>query len=104
MSNSLCFICSNSKYSKWSSGQTISKKTQLKNSPVHCETPLDIVDDSEVLSSLFDLHDVHETSGELGVGPGLPIDLDQPLLHNRLHLFHAQGILHPVPRENSVKL
>ena len=71
---------------------------------MHCETPLDIVDDSEVLSSLFDLHDVHEASGELGIGPGLPIDLDQPLLHDSLHLLHAQGILHSVPWENSVNL
>ena len=71
---------------------------------MHCETPLDIIDDPEVLSSLLDLHDVHEASGELGVGPGFPIDLDQPLLHDSLHLLHAQGILHPVPWENSVML
>ena len=68
---------------------------------MHRETPLDIVDDPEVLSSLFDLHDVHEAGGELGVGPGLPVDLDQPLLHDSLHLLHAQGIVHPVPWENS---
>ena len=71
---------------------------------MHCETPLDIVDDPEVLSSLLDMHDVHEAGGELGIGPGFPIDLDQPLLHDRLHLLHAQGILHPVPWENSVML
>ena len=71
---------------------------------MHCETPLDIVDDSEVLSSLLDLHDVHEASGELGVSPGLSIDLDQPLLHDSLHLLHTQGILNPVPWENSVML
>ena len=81
---------------------TVSHPAELVGSlrgsdPVDGETSLDVVDDPEVLSSLLDLHDVHEASGELWVSPGLSIDLDQPLLHDRLHLLHAKGILHLVP-------
>ena len=65
--------------------------------PVDGETSLDVVDDPEVLSSLLDLDDIHEAGGELGVGLGLSIDLDQTLLHDRLNLFHAQGILDSIP-------
>ena len=61
------------------------------------EASLDVVDDPEVLAGLVDLDDVHEAGGELGIGPGLPVDLDQSLLHDRLHLFHVQCILHPIP-------
>ena len=39
--------------------------------------------------------------GNLGVGPGLAVNLDQTLLHDSLHLLHTQGIPHPVPWENS---
>merc|ERR1719295_1699078 len=49
--------------------------------PVDGEASLDVIDDPEVLSSLLNLDDVHEPSGELGVSPGLAIDLDQTLLH-----------------------
>ena len=61
---------------------------------MHCEAALHIVDDPEVFASLVDLDDIHEAGGKLGVGPGLAIDLDQPLLHDSLHLLHAQRILH----------
>ena len=73
------------------------KSFTLPQSPVHCEATFHIVDYPEVLPRLVDLDDVHEAGGELGIGPGLPVDLDQPLLHDRLHLFHAQCILHPIP-------
>ena len=64
---------------------------------MHCEATFHIVDDPEVFPSLVDLDDIHEAGGELGISPGLPIDLDQPLLHDRLHLFHVQRILDPIP-------
>ena len=64
---------------------------------MHCEAALHIVDDPEVFASLVDLDDIHEAGGELGVSPGLAINLDQPLLHDSLHLLHAQRILHAVP-------
>ena len=64
---------------------------------MHREAPLDIVDYPKVLSSLLNLDDIHEAGGELWVSPGLAINLDQPLLHDRLHLLHAQSILDPIP-------
>ena len=70
---------------------------QTNQSPVHCETTLYIVDDPEVLSSLLNLDDIHEAGGELWVSPGLAIDLDQALLHDRLHLLHAQSVLDSIP-------
>ena len=65
--------------------------------PVHCETSLYVVYDPKVFTSLVNLDNIHEAGGELGVGLGLSIDLDQTLLHDRLNLFHAQGILDSIP-------
>ena len=64
---------------------------------MHSEAPLHIVDYPEALSSFVNLDNVHEAGGELWVSPGLAIDLDQALLHDRLHLLHAQSILDPIP-------
>ena len=52
---------------------------------VHGETSLDVVDDPEDISSLLDLDDIHEAGGELGVGPGLAVNLAQSLLHDGFH-------------------
>ena len=71
--------------------------------PVDREASLDVVDDPEVLAGLVDLDHVHETGGELGVGPGLAIDLDQALLHDGLHLLHGNGVLQTVPGAEQVK-
>ena len=65
--------------------------------PVDRETSLHVVDDPEVLSGLVDLDDVHEAGGELGVGPGLAVDLDQTLLHDGLHLLHVECVLQTIP-------
>ena len=61
------------------------------------ESSLHVVDDAEVLPSLLNLDDVHEASGELGISPRLAVNLNQPLLHNGLHLLGGQGILQTVP-------
>lgn len=39
-----------------------------------------VVEDSEVLSSSFDAHDVHNTKRELGVSSDLAVDLDESFL------------------------
>ena len=52
---------------------------------MHVERSLDVVDDPEDISSLLDLDDIHEGGGELGVGPGLAVNLAQSLLHDGLH-------------------
>ena len=67
------------------------------------EASLDVVDDPEVLAGLVDLDHVHETGGELGVGPGLAINLDQALLHDGLDLLHGNGVLQTVPGAEQVK-
>ena len=67
------------------------------------EASLDVVDDPEVLAGLVDLDHVHETGGELGVGPGLAINLDQALLHDGLDLLHGDGVLQTVPGVEQVK-
>jgi len=69
--------------------------------PVHSEPSLHIIDNPEVFSSFLNLHHVHESSWELGISPGLPINLHQTLLHDRLHLLHVQGVLQTVPEEES---
>ena len=65
---------------------------------MHSEPALHVVDDPEVLSSLLDLDNIHEASGELGVGPRLAVNLDQTLLHDSLNLLHAQSVLQTVPK------
>ena len=61
------------------------------------EASLDIVDDPEILSGLLNLDDIHEAGGELGVGPGLAVNLDQTLLHDGLNLLHGDSVLQAVP-------
>ena len=68
-----------------------------RSDAVDGESSLNVVDDAEILPSLLNLDDVHEASGELRIGPGLAINLNQPLLHNGLHLLGGQGILQAVP-------
>ena len=65
---------------------------------MHCEATFHIVDDPEVFPSLLNLDDIHEASGELGVSPGLAVNLDQTLLHDGLHLLHGDGVLQTVPK------
>jgi len=70
----------------------------LGGDPVNGESSLHVVDDTEVLSGLFNLDNIHESSRELGISPGLAINLDQPLLEDGLHLLGAQGILQTIPK------
>ena len=69
----------------------------LGGDPVYGESSLNVVDDPEVLSSLLNLDDIHEPSGELWIGSHLPINLDKTLLHNGGDLLHVQGKLQTVP-------
>jgi len=55
--------------------------------PVHGEPALHIIDDSEVLSGLLQLDNIHEAGGELVVGPNLIVNLDQTLLQNIFDLL-----------------
>ena len=64
------------------------------------EPALDIVDEPEVLAGLLNLDDIHESSGELGIGPDLAVNLDQPLLEDGLDLLAGQRIAEPVAQED----
>ena len=47
----------------------------LVGDAVDGEPSLDIIDQTEVLSGLLDLDNIHEAGGEFGVGPDLTVDL-----------------------------
>merc|ERR1719516_594420 len=70
--------------------------------PVNTEASLDVIDDPEVLSSLLNLDDIHEPGGELGVGPRLPVNLYQALLHDSFHLLSVEGVLKTVLRKRAM--
>jgi hypothetical protein len=57
------------------------------------EAALGVVDETEVLASLLEGDDVHEASGEGGVGADLAVNLDQTLHHDGLDLTTVQGVL-----------
>ncbi len=57
------------------------------------EAPLGVVDQTEVLASLLDANDIHETGWVCGIGTNLAINLDQALHDNRLRLARVKGIL-----------
>lgn len=50
------------------------------------ETTLNIVDQTEVFTSLFDGDHIHETSWEVGIGTDLAVNLDQTLHDDLGHL------------------
>lgn len=64
------------------------------------EATLDVVDQTEVLASLLDADDVHETSGEGRVSADLVVDLDKTLHEDRLDLAAVQSILQAVAQED----
>lgn len=43
----------------------------------------------------------HETSREGGISANFPIDFDQTLINNPLHLVTIEGILEPVTQEHN---
>lgn len=62
------------------------------------EAALGVVDETEVLAGLLERDDVHETSGEGGVGADLAVDLDQALHHDGLDLATVESVLQTVGR------
>lgn len=57
------------------------------------ETALGVVDEAEVLASLLDTDDVHETGRVGGIGADLAVDLDEALHHDRLGLTAVESVL-----------
>lgn len=60
------------------------------------EAALGVVDETEVLAGLLERDDVHETSGEGGVGADLAVNLDQTLHHDGLDLTTVESVLQTI--------
>lgn len=65
----------------------------LLRNTVDGEATLGIVDETEVLAGLLDGDNVHESSGEGGVGADLAVDLDEALHDDSLGLATVEGVL-----------
>lgn len=72
----------------------------LSGDAVDGETALGVVDQAEVLASLLDGDDVHETGGEGSIGANLAVDLDQALLNDGLDLVTVKRVLEAVAEED----
>jgi hypothetical protein len=64
------------------------------------EAALGVVDKTEVLASLLDGDDIHETSWVGGISSDLAINLDQALHDNGLGLARVESILEAVSDED----
>jgi len=64
------------------------------------EATLGVVDETEVLASLLNADDIHETSWVGGISADLAIDLDQALHNNSLGLASVESILQTVTDED----
>lgn len=65
----------------------------LASYPVNGVTALGVEDQTEVLASLVDGDDVHQSSGEGGVGADLSVNLDEALHEDGIGLASVEGIL-----------
>ena len=64
------------------------------------ETTLDVVDETEVFTSLFNADNIHETSGEGGVGTDLTVNLDKTLHQDGLDFTTVKSVLQTVTDED----
>lgn len=72
----------------------------FSSNSVDSESSLDIIDQSEELTGLFDGDNIHESSWVVGVGTDFTVNFDQPLHDDLGHFRVVQGILEPVTEEN----
>jgi hypothetical protein len=68
--------------------------------PVDGEAALGVVDETEVLASLLNGDDVHQSRGEGAVGADLAVDLDQALHEDGVDLAGVERILETVAEED----
>ena len=73
----------------------------LSGDAVDGEAALGVVDQTEVLASLLNGDDIHETGREGAVGADLAVDLDQALLDDGLDLVAVKRILEAVAEEDN---
>jgi hypothetical protein len=67
---------------------------------VDVEATLSIIEETEVLSSLWDAHHIHESDGVASVSADLAIHGDEALSGDEEHLASSQGVLETVSQEN----
>jgi hypothetical protein len=72
----------------------------LLSDAVDGETALDVVDETELLTSLLNGDDVHEASRVGAVGANLAVNLDKTLHKDVLNFLTVQGILETVAQED----
>jgi hypothetical protein len=68
--------------------------------PVDGEAALGVVDEAEVLASLLDRDNVHQSRGEGGVGADLAVNLDEALHEDGIDLACVERILQTVAEED----
>lgn len=64
------------------------------------ETALNVVEDTEVFTGLFDGNNVHETSGEVGISADLVVNFDGALHDNAGDFALVQSVLQTVTEQN----
>lgn len=69
--------------------------------PVDAESPFGVINKPKVLAGFVDGEHVHESSGELDIGPDLTVDLDLLGHDNLLELFAVQGVVQAVSEKDS---
>jgi len=69
--------------------------------PVHDEPTLGIVEHAEVFIGLLDGDDIHEATGEVGIGANLAVDFDETLHQDLLYLLFGQGVLETVAQNQN---
>jgi hypothetical protein len=68
--------------------------------PVDSEATLGVVDQAEVLASLLDGDDIHQSRGESGVGADLAVNLDEALHEDGIDLAGVESVLQTVAEED----
>lgn len=68
--------------------------------PVDGEAALGVVDEAEVLASLLDRDDVHQSRGEGGVRADLSIDLNEALHKDGIDLAGVESVLQAVAEKD----
>jgi len=73
----------------------------LISDTVNNKASLNIVKDTEVLTGLFNLNNIHETGREIGISANLSINLDETLHDDAVDLTLIQSILQTVTDEDN---
>lgn len=72
----------------------------LGEDSVEDEASLGVVEETEVLISTINVHDVHETGGEGAIRAHLAVNSDQTLHEDEGHLTLGQGVLEAVAQQD----